>query len=481
MRTSLLSFYPTRTQFILKHPIVFLIVVLLLIPATFAIGQPATYKYRTFSQTAFAMKKDKAGKAFQSIVTFKFYNKTGSPANGIHAKFNSSVLMVTDSGGFTSVQISARGKVVTFGGKSIPDGDSVSVTIVSAKKAPGTIVSNWEWLADGFQVGPKNTGLTAIADQQVRIQPNGGNVLEFIYKKIVTRPQGVVVGMKTDTPGVGWIRYMKSDRGYFPHTGIARCFDGIMTGSGSVKAVKGELKNPKVKKHDNVFLGELHILKLAIIANDGGMTEPLDTNATLLGDLVYNDASNPSDICNGMTLRGIVALADSAFTYCSHFTGDIYSALLADIVRINTAFDGPYQAVSFDPFILAGTNDLGSVAFLHGGSVASPSSRIRNTFALTDDVPEMVSLKPNYPNPFNPTTSIEFSLPATSVVSLTVYNLLGQEVAQLLDRATLDEGDQTVDFNAGSLSSGIYFYRLLVENPETRQVKSYVNRMMLVR
>jgi len=68
-------------------------------------------------------------------------------------------------------------------------------------------------------------------------------------------------------------------------------------------------------------------------------------------------------------------------------------------------------------------------------------------------------LQPNYPNPFNPSTTIAFSLPETQRVRLTVVNLLGETVAILVD-APLAEGKHTVPWNAAFLPSGIYLCRL---------------------
>ena len=76
--------------------------------------------------------------------------------------------------------------------------------------------------------------------------------------------------------------------------------------------------------------------------------------------------------------------------------------------------------------------------------------------------PTTFSLEQNFPNPFNPTTSIRFSIPVEADVKLSVYNTLGQEVAEILS-ARLKEGYHEVDFDAGSLTSGIYFYRLEAE------------------
>ena len=79
------------------------------------------------------------------------------------------------------------------------------------------------------------------------------------------------------------------------------------------------------------------------------------------------------------------------------------------------------------------------------------------------DKPHVFSLQQNYPNPFNPTTVISFQLAVSSLVTLKLYNVLGQEVAKLLDRETMDDGSQEVEFDASRLASGVYFYRIVAE------------------
>jgi hypothetical protein len=83
-------------------------------------------------------------------------------------------------------------------------------------------------------------------------------------------------------------------------------------------------------------------------------------------------------------------------------------------------------------------------------------------------VPEIFALLQNYPNPFNPTTVISYKLPVNSYVTLKVYDLLGREVATLVDE-TKDAGSYSVQWNASGFSSGIYFYRL--EANEKREIK----------
>lgn len=76
-----------------------------------------------------------------------------------------------------------------------------------------------------------------------------------------------------------------------------------------------------------------------------------------------------------------------------------------------------------------------------------------------DELPSEFLLRQNYPNPFNPNTTIHFELPIATNVILKVYNILGQEVATLVDENKA-AGKYDVQFDGSQLSSGVYFYRL---------------------
>ena len=75
------------------------------------------------------------------------------------------------------------------------------------------------------------------------------------------------------------------------------------------------------------------------------------------------------------------------------------------------------------------------------------------------NVPTVYELYQNYPNPFNPTTMIKYAIPKTSKVSLTLFTILGEEMATLVNEEKT-AGNYEVEFNASNLPSGVYFYRL---------------------
>ncbi len=95
-----------------------------------------------------------------------------------------------------------------------------------------------------------------------------------------------------------------------------------------------------------------------------------------------------------------------------------------------------------------------------------PSTGVEQT---SNEVPSEYKLSQNYPNPFNPTTNIEYSIPEESFVELKVFDVLGKEVASLVNEQQ-QAGVYRADFTADNLSSGMYFARLIA-NDFTKVVK----------
>ena len=101
---------------------------------------------------------------------------------------------------------------------------------------------------------------------------------------------------------------------------------------------------------------------------------------------------------------------------------------------------------------------------------------VTSGFTYEHKVPVDYSLKQNYPNPFNPATTIEFDLPKAGNVSLKIFDISGREVAKEINGLNLNPGNYKVHFNGAGLSSGIYFYSLIVNGNNVATKK-----MMLIK
>ena len=135
-------------------------------------------------------------------------------------------------------------------------------------------------------------------------------------------------------------------------------------------------------------------------------------------------------------------------------------------------FSGPFNFAAQDSqwVMLAlmpvkGTDNLDAVSKLY--AKASSLDNIKYEDIITDvkeqakTIPEKYFLSQNYPNPFNPTTIINYSIPVNGFVSLNVFNVLAQKVADLVNDKE-PAGNYEISFDAQDLTSGIYFYRLSV-------------------
>jgi hypothetical protein len=101
---------------------------------------------------------------------------------------------------------------------------------------------------------------------------------------------------------------------------------------------------------------------------------------------------------------------------------------------------------------------------------------------LISGTPNQFALQQNYPNPFNPTTVVSYQLPVASYVILKVHNILGQEVATLIN-GVQDAGYKSVEFSAANLTSGIYTYRLTARPTDGGQAGTFVEvkKMLMIK
>lgn len=132
-----------------------------------------------------------------------------------------------------------------------------------------------------------------------------------------------------------------------------------------------------------------------------------------------------------------------------------------------------------DPFF--GSGSAGSIVLTSGfGTYVLSKGVVSGLSNLRLGVPAVYSLSQNYPNPFNPSTTIEYGLPSASKVRLTIFDVLGRNVATLYN-GEQEAGYQRLRWDA-PVSTGVYFYSIdatSLQNPERRFVQ--VKKMLMIK
>ena len=171
--------------------------------------------------------------------------------------------------------------------------------------------------------------------------------------------------------------------------------------------------------------------------------------ATLVDDAAYGD------------ITGYINVPPAAYTL--DLTLSDGTTLVESFVADLSGLGGGSAVVFASGFLTPGSNQNGE-AFglffaLADGTVGEFPVGVASVENITEVLPNNYSLSQNYPNPFNPSTSINFSIPNSEFVSLKVYNILGSEVATLVNE-NLSAGSYRFSFDAADLASGIYLYEL---------------------
>jgi hypothetical protein len=147
-----------------------------------------------------------------------------------------------------------------------------------------------------------------------------------------------------------------------------------------------------------------------------------------------NDPARLLDVTTSGTAATLVDSTGDLGNFANgNATGDVDMRIAGNIITL---------------YVLIGNNGLAAY------TIDLTPTAVANTTA-----PLSFDLAQNFPNPFNPTTNIEFSLPSSGKATLRVFDLLGREVATLVD-GVLPQGNHRATFNASAIASGTYFYRL---------------------
>lgn len=137
--------------------------------------------------------------------------------------------------------------------------------------------------------------------------------------------------------------------------------------------------------------------------------------------------------------------------YYSSDNGDNWIPINSGLPNLSTGIITPVGSFVVNPegYVFAGTTASGVYRSVNSTTSIKDIENPQLSFFLSQ----------NYPNPFNPSTVIIYQLPTAGNVKLKVYDLLGREVANLVEEYKL-AGSHEIEFNAGNLTSGVYFYRL---------------------
>jgi hypothetical protein len=315
-----------------------------------------------------------------------------------------------------------------------------------------------------------------IVNQPRLPMPNLVNVGEELKRRLVSdaHPFMFTTGAPRDSHSVIYLKYNDIQKSFIKisrtgellhNIGPSRCLDFFNDRYGNpspTKPIKKQQRGLPPNIHNNRLFAEALALRLNILASDSGIFP------AGFGDLLFDDHFAPFTgtlAFTKLSARQIMARVDS-FLSCQPVSGglDAYNCFWV-CYALNRAFSCPVDTASWscNELVLNGCKALKDVWYLHAnvGGIQSYIAPVEQS--IMQVMPSAFHLSQNFPNPFNPTTTINFELAQPSLVTLKVYNSLGQEVAILLDREEMYEGEQEAEFDASRLSSGVYFYRLVAE------------------
>ncbi|GEM_PF-2322718 len=339
-----------------------------------------------------------------------------------------------------------------------------------------------------------------ILNQPKNPMPNRVNALAETYTFGGFGASGMLIGRDRTTPVdsskyYGWLLAPKYTdvlktlivpKTLQMHVGGPSGITNYITNS---KPILKKQKTLPPTKFDDVLLANMIALKLNIAASGLGKI-PLG-----FGELMLNDSASYAGIgqnfLNGKMTRELAYYGDSIlmgyYSAGAHVYAEdsVFKTLNRAVARVNAAFEGKLDTNYFqDSLVFKGTRPLIDVPYLKVNPSIVPA-RIVPLATTFMEAPSTYELYQNYPNPFNPTTTISFDLPEQAFVTLKIYNMLGQEVATLIDHEQMDDGTQEILFNANNVASGVYFYRIIAQGFDEDGINTNtfatVKKMLLVK
>jgi hypothetical protein len=323
--------------------------------------------------------------------------------------------------------------------------------------------------------------------------PNLATAIEYEFSKLGKNGKtfaGIEQTDKTFAKHRAWISFKKAPEfgklftAAHTQTGVAFPLDSMRDNEGNAGKKLSKLFKPQRTKYNNFAVEQCVLFRFNILASNDSVTPKglgdllLDTNCIFAGKQLEGKSLSAiaTEVDTLMTLwesRGINQHSDyeNLFAFSKNILERINKGFAVEFSALNYTIDTIKVKKEKKPYAI----------FLNGIKTAEALNIVTENAKQTEFVSLRKKLSPefhlqNYPNPFNPLTTIGFEIPVVKgdkgvFVTLTVYSLLGQAVATLLSNEEMEAGTHAIQFDASHLSSGVYFYRLSVNNSAYSETK----------
>ncbi len=306
-------------------------------------------------------------------------------------------------------------------------------------------------------VSVRGTGIITIA--AARALPNAS---EVVIEGVITRGLGAFTRIQDATAGI----VIRQTSGTF-FTALA---------SGDLRAGDKIIVNGKTSEFRQLKqINEADLLSWERISRDNPLPTP---QLVTLAEIAANGEQYESELIKVTDLI-IDPAGDQNFVAAKNYNiTDLSNPSSPVVLRTPNAADSEIDGLPIPTVKCIFTGVLGQFHTTDptAGYQLSPILASDITIQVNVNEPNVLpvkfSLNGNYPNPFNPTTKISFDLPKSTNISLTVYNLLGQKVKDLINNKNYEAGRHIVSFDASGYSTGVYLYKL--SSPEFTSVKKMI-------
>jgi hypothetical protein len=372
----------------------------------------------------------------------------------------------------------------------VPPLDSAQTVVIVANGNKGKAIKGKYYFssAASIKLDKKTKAVWGTDYQILRLPfPNVNNIGDELYVEGSNLAIGLPNSVGTNAKGKPIIRTiivpkwkdvaktlwkLKKPVVYLMNDGPAQCLDTIKSKE-VLKALKSIDPVKYIRYKTDVSGGNKLVAQMLALKFNIAISEKGHTPSMGFGDLIYTNGGHPYD---GKTVNEIALSGDSALSCVGGLPGAWTYQDLADFLStLNEEFSGTFDTASW-----SGTKTVATgirpvvMSDIFTGSGATFVPVAPADYSSLYGVPEVFGLSQNYPNPFNPTTTIEFTIPEDAIVSLKVYNMLGQEVATLADREEFTAGENWVELDGSKLATGIYYYRISVNDNQFQDVKKMI-------